>query len=143
MKILVGIDGSKYSEAAVQTVVKWFGHANNEARVLHVIEPITYSVPPQMSPRYAPEQEQQVKLGRDMADRATETLRSAGFKAESAVETGDPRETIIDQAAQWRADLIAIGAHGRRGIQRFLMGNVAEHVARHAAGSVLIVRSPS
>jgi nucleotide-binding universal stress UspA family protein len=142
MKILVGIDGSKCSEVAVQAVVKWFGHTKSEVRVLHVIEPIAYSVPPQMSPGYAPEQEEQVKLAREMVERVAQTLRSAGFKVESAVEMGDSRETLIDQAAQWHADLIVIGAHGRKEIQRFLMGNVAEHVARYAGASVLIVRNP-
>jgi nucleotide-binding universal stress UspA family protein len=143
MKILVGIDGSKCSEAAVQTVLKWFGQTKSKVRVLHVMEPMAYSVPPQMSPGYAPEQEEQIKLAREMVDRVTQTLRSAGFKVESAVESGDSRETIIDQAAQWHADLIVIGAHGRKEIQQFLMGNVAEHVARHAGVSVLIVRNPS
>lgn len=143
MKILIGIDGSKCSEAAVQAVVKWFSHTKSEVRVLHVIEPIAYSVPPQMSPGYAPEQEGQVKLARQMVEQVTQTLRDAGFKAESAVETGDSRETIIDQAAQWHAELIVIGAHGRKEIQRFLMGNVAEQVARHAEASVLIVRNAS
>jgi nucleotide-binding universal stress UspA family protein len=143
MKILIGIDGSKCSEAAVQAVVKWFGQTKSEVRVLHVIEPIAFSVPPQMSPGYAPEQEGQVKLAREMLERVTKTLRSAGFAVDSSIETGDSRETIIDQAAKWHADLIVIGAHGRKEIQRFLMGNVAEHVSRHAGTSVLIVRNPS
>ena len=112
-------------------------------RILRGLATLAYSVPPQVSPGYAPEQEDQIKQAREMVDRVTQTLRGAGFKVESAVESGDSRETLIDQAAQWHADLIVIGAHGRKEIQRFLMGNVAEHVARHAGTSVLIVRNPS
>ena len=55
---------------------------------------------------------------------------------------GDIRDTIIDAAAEWRADLIVVGSHGQRGIQRFLLGSVAEFVARHAKCSVEIVRTP-
>lgn len=112
MKILIGIDGSKCSEAAVQAVIKWFSHTKTEVRILHVIEPIAYSVPPQMSAGYAPEREERVKLARKMLEKVTQTLWNAGFKAESAVKTGDSRETITDQAAQWHPELIVIGAHG-------------------------------
>ena len=50
-------------------------------------------------------------------------------------------ERIIDSAAEWRADLIVVGSHGRSGIPRFLLGSVAEFVARHAKCSVEIVRA--
>jgi universal stress protein A len=61
---------------------------------------------------------------------------------ETAVEVGDIREKIIDRASDWGADLIVVGSHGRSGIQRFLLGSVAEFVARNAHCSVEIVRTP-
>jgi len=70
-------------------------------------------------------------------------LRGAGFKAETAVEVGDVRERILDSASEWRADLIVLGSHGKRGLQRFLLGSVAEFVARHARCSVHIIRTPA
>jgi nucleotide-binding universal stress UspA family protein len=142
MKILIGTDGSKFSEAAVQAVIRWFAPPGNSVKVLHVIEPIAYTAPPQMASGYAPEEEGEAKLARELVEAAAKKLRSAGFAVDLAVERGDPREVIIDNAADWYADLIVIGAHGRKEIQRFLMGNVAEHVARHAARSVLVVRTP-
>ncbi|MGA3128412.1 MAG: universal stress protein [Candidatus Korobacteraceae bacterium] len=54
---------------------------------------------------------------------------------------GDIREKIIDDASGWGADLIVVGSHGRSGIQRFLLGSMAEFVARHAKCSVEIVRT--
>ena len=65
-----------------------------------------------------------------------------GFKAHTAVEIGDVRVSILDTAAEWHADLIAVGSHGQRGIESFLLGSVAESVARHAKCSVEIVRTP-
>jgi nucleotide-binding universal stress UspA family protein len=49
---------------------------------------------------------------------------------------------IIDAAEAWKAELIVIGSHGRKGLQRFLLGSVAESIARHAACSVEIIRDP-
>jgi len=39
---------------------------------------------------------------------------------------------IIDSAEQWHADLIVLGSHGRKGLDRFLMGSVSDAVTRHS-----------
>ena len=96
-----------------------------------------------MSPRYAPELEAENKLARELVERAVSELRTAGFKAQGRVEFGDVREGIIGYASEWHADLIVVGSHGERGIQRFLLGSVSEFVARHAKCSVEIVRAPA
>jgi len=140
MKILLAVDDSKFSDAALQAMIAQFPPQGTEVRVLHVVEPIALAPPPQMSAGYAPELESRVKDGRELVERDAQRLRAAGFKAEGAVESGDIREKIIDAAAEWRADIIVMGSHGRRGVQRFLLGSVAEHVARHAQCSVEIVR---
>jgi len=113
-----------------------------EVRVLHVVEPIAISVPPQMAAGYTPELEDQIKEAQELVERAAKTLRTAGFKVDTAVLKGDIREKIIDSAAEWHADLIVIGSHGRKGMQRFLLGSVAEFVTHHAQCSVAIVRTP-
>ena len=140
MKILVGIDGSKISGDVLRAVVTQFRTEETEVRVLHVLQPISPSAPPQMAARYAPELEDQKQEARELVERIAKELRNAGFKVDIAVEVGDIRERIIDSAAEWRADLIVLGSHGQRGIQRFLLGSVAEFVARHANCSVEIVR---
>ena len=57
------------------------------------------------------------------------------------VQTGDPRNVIVADAARWSADLIVMGTHGRRGVARMWLGSVAEQVARVAPCPVLFVRS--
>src|SRR5580704_16830896 len=141
MKILVGVDDSKSSRDVSRAIVTQFRTENTEVRVLHVLQPIALA-PPQMAPDYAPELEVQGKPARELVERIATELGSAGFKVDTAVEVGDVRESILDSAAEWRADLIIVGSHGRRGIQRFLLGSVAEFVARHAKCSVEIVRVP-
>ena len=140
MKILIGIDYSKVSGDVLLAVVAQFRTEHTEVRVLHVLQPIA-PAPPQMAPGYAPELEDQKKPARELVERIAKELRSAGFKVDAAVEVGDIRERIIDSAAEWGADLIVVGSHGQRGIKRFLLGSVAEFVARHAKCSVEIVRT--
>jgi nucleotide-binding universal stress UspA family protein len=142
MKILVGMDSSKFSEGALKAVMDQFPPQSTQVRVVHVVQPISFGTPPQMSPAYAPEMEDQVKQGKELVARAAKTLQSAGFKADTMVETGDIRVKLIDLAAEWNADLIVIGSHGHGPIRRFLLGSVAEFVARNAFCSVEIVRIP-
>ncbi len=52
-----------------------------------------------------------------------------------------PQKIILDEAAEWGADLIVLGSHGHRGVERFLLGSVSESVALHAYCSVEVVRS--
>ena len=139
MKILMGIDDSKFSDDVLRAIVTQFRPEHAEVRVLHVLQP-TAPAPPQMAPGYAPELEDQKKPARALVERIAKELRSAGFKVDTAIEVGDIRETVIDSAADWGADLIVVGSHGK-GIQRFLLGSVAEFVARHAKCSVEIVRT--
>ena len=140
MKILLAVDDSKFSEAALEAVIAQSSPQGTEVLVLHVVEPITIAPPPEMSPSYAPELEIQVKEAHELVEREVQKLRAAGVKARGEVQTGDIRGKILDTAAELGADLIVLGSHGRKGVQRFLLGSVAENVARHAQCSVEIVR---
>jgi nucleotide-binding universal stress UspA family protein len=146
MKILLAIDGSKFSDAAVKTLAAQFRAQGTEALVLRVAEPPVFSTPPQMARGYAPELSERMKeelaQANETVARAAETLRGAGFKVESRVIEGEVRSGILGAAEQWGASLIVLGSHGARGLQKFLLGSVAESVARHARCSVLIVRIP-
>ena len=143
MKILVAIDDSKHSAAAIDGVANYFKPQTTEVRILHVLTPIVLSAPPQMSRGYAPELEQQGIQARALIDKYAQQLRAAGYKVDSAVESGDVRECIIDSAARWHADLILLGSRGHKGMGRLLLGSVAESVVRHANCSVLVARLPA
>ena len=143
MKILLGIDDSKFSKNLVRTLVTQFRTEDAEILALHVLEPVEPVAPPEMSQGYAPELEDQKKPAIMLLERIAGELRRAGFRVEASVKIGDARETIIETAITWNADLILVGSHGKRDIQSFLMGSVSETVARHAKCSVEIVRMPA
>jgi nucleotide-binding universal stress UspA family protein len=67
-------------------------------------------------------------------------VREAGFQVNGVVRVGHVGATIVGVATQWHADLIVVGSHGRKGLQRALLGSVSDYVARHAPCSVQIVR---
>ena len=147
MKILLAIDASKYSEAATETLGSAFRTQGTEVLVLQVVEPLVFSTPPQMARGYAPEMavriQDQLKQSRESVARTAEILRKAGFKVDSRVVENEIRTGILDVAEESHADLIVLGSHGEKGLRKFLLGSVAEFVARHARCSVLVVRTAS
>jgi nucleotide-binding universal stress UspA family protein len=77
-----------------------------------------------------------------MVGRVAAQLELKGFRTSVSTPDADPWRAIIDTAHEWPADLIVMGSHGRRGVDRLLMGSVAASVVRHARCSVEIVRLP-
>ena len=146
MNILLAVDGSDFSQAATQAVISQMRREGAEVLVLRVVEPRIFFTPPQMAPGFAPEQDEIIKedfqRAQESVNQASQALRSAGFSVNTHVVEAEARTGILDIAKEWRADLIVLGSHGRKGLQRFLIGSVAEFVARHADCSVEIVRVP-
>ena len=126
MKVLLAIDDSKFSETAAQAIIQQMRPDSTEVRILHVVQ---LSLP-----------NEGLRQGKDLVVRAEQVLSKAGFKVSTAVGEGDPRVAVIDYAAHWNADLIVVGSHGRTGLERLLMGSVAESIARHTHCSIEIVR---
>ena len=145
MKILLAVDDSQCSEAATRTVVQKMRPDRAEVRVLHVVEPIWLGVDYELGEVREIEaaREEGLKRGNKLVERIKSIVAKAAFTVTTAIEEGDPRFAIVDHADQWKADLLVLGSHGRKGLGRLLIGSVAEYVARHAHCSVLIVRVPT
>lgn len=79
--------------------------------------------------------------GRALVATHTERARERGVQAEGTVLDGAPRETILTIAATQSAGLIVVGTHGRRGVQRFFLGSIAETIVRESSVPVLVVRA--
>jgi nucleotide-binding universal stress UspA family protein len=146
VKILIAIDGSDFSQAAVQSVIARPWPPATEVKVLNVVEPPSLLMGREMG-GYDPEFEVVWKALREQAkDLVTKTagkLRQAKFNVSTELVEGDPKSQIIDIANEWHADMIVLGSHGRTGLSRFLIGSVSQDVVRHAHCSVEIVRTPS
>lgn len=82
-------------------------------------------------------------FGNRLLEQAVTTAQAAGLQAETKLLESSTRriaELIADGAREWQADLIVVGTHGRRGVDRLLVGSVAENLTRLAKTSLLLVR---
>ena len=149
MNILLAIDDSKFSDAALQMIITQTRPQDTAVRVLQVVEPMEIIFPEGKwewgTSRDLDEvRKKKLQQAQDRVAAAAGKLRAAGFHiVDTAVREGDVRAEVIDAAAEWHADLIVIGSHGRKGMDRFLLGSVSEFVTRHARCSVEIVRLPA
>ena len=147
MKILLAIDGSSCSETAVVAVATQFQRADSEIHVLQVDEwpkdlptALAFSEGTTAAAQILALHESRAQDAERRVTRIALVLRNAGFQSTGLVRIGDARDQIIAYAAEWPADLIVLGSHGRRGFDWFLLGSVSEGVVRHAPCSVEVVR---
>lgn len=147
MKILLAVDGSEFSDRAMNAVGEGAWAPGSAVKIITAIEPIY--MPSDgvggISPAYY---EVVNKHQREQSDRvinaATARIRASAAGKTLAVETeivnGSPRSVILDAAEEWGADLIVVGSHGYGFWSRALLGSVSQAVASHAKCSVLIAR---
>ena len=144
MRILLPVDDSPYSQEAVRSLLAEFQTRGTEVRVLHVIESVAAYLTADMVPEIVVDtakiEAERLKQSKTLVAETAKKLRDAGFAADEAVETGDPKSVILDVAENWPADLIVLGSHGLKGLNRFLLGSVSDAVSRHATCSVQVVR---
>jgi nucleotide-binding universal stress UspA family protein len=145
MRILLAVDDSEHSGAAAKSVLERPWPPRSTVRVLSVAQ----SYIPLPGPygglgaiRYEDVEQSFLKAAQEVVERTVTQLAIRGLAIESSVKRGDARQEIVEEAKDWRADLIIVGSHGRTGVQRWLLGSVAEHIVRHAPCSVEVVRKP-
>jgi nucleotide-binding universal stress UspA family protein len=150
MRILLATDGSDCSLQAVHAAADFPWPEGSTFRVLSVEELMVVGNQLEASSLAAVYPASQLDLlstqaherATSAADAAKEILVGAGRSVlESSTPLGEPRSLIIETAKEWPADMIVLGSHGRRGLDRFLMGSVSESVAIHAPCSVRVVRA--
>jgi nucleotide-binding universal stress UspA family protein len=140
MKIVLAVDHSKYSEAAVQALIKQVRPENTEVAVLHVMEVSLGDF--ESREHFEKIRGARLQQARELVERFESKLKQAGYAAQPVVEEGDAKTAIIGFAEKWKPDVIFVGSHGRRAFRRLTLGSVTEAVARHASCSVEIVRAP-
>jgi nucleotide-binding universal stress UspA family protein len=144
MNILVALDDSQCSQAATELLTAQVRTEGTHVRLLHVVEPFPVALAEAAGAwRYSDvllAKSEEHTRAEELLEQAAHKLRTVGFVVTSAVEDGDVRSVILDDAQRWHADLIVVGSHGRKGLARFLMGSVSDAVAHHAPCSVEIVR---
>jgi nucleotide-binding universal stress UspA family protein len=132
-RVLAALDLSYASEATLDAARDWARAFGAHLRVLHVVEPLPLlpNATLAMSEEYA---------------RADEQLRETGLWSridaagtEKVVRSGYPATVIAQEAADWRADLVIVGSHGRGWAERLLVGSTAEQLLQHPPAPTLVI----
>jgi nucleotide-binding universal stress UspA family protein len=138
--ILVPVDFSNASEAALRYALTVAMRDHDKVIVLHAIEVPVYP----FAGMWVPEPSQLSDLlarTRQELDALCARNRSAGVILESAVVTKSPTdEAILGYAQEHGCDLIVMSTHGRTGFRHLVLGSVAERVIRAAKIPVLTLR---
>jgi nucleotide-binding universal stress UspA family protein len=148
MKILLAVDGSAYSDAAVEEVPGRPWPPNSEIKDITAAEiPVPVGMEPwAASPEYFEALEKSVRSAAnaviDSALLKLKTIADKTLKISSEIIQGSPRQVIVDEAESWGADLILMGSRGLGAWNRLLLGSVSSAVVHHAKCSVEVVRMP-
>ena len=151
-KVLIGIDNSKIAEHAAEYGFELARAFKGQVGLVHVIEPAVMPLTGNVDPM----------LGGTMQDMTGNDLELMDIQNQASkrvvdhivekfgkdisithfTEFGDTADGIIEASEEFNADIIVVGTHRRTGLDRLLMGSVAEHVVRHAIVPVFVVPLP-
>jgi nucleotide-binding universal stress UspA family protein len=147
-RVVVGLDGSLRSRRAVAFVGRLPAPSGGVATLLAVVEParqgsigrLPASVRSILGSELAALERGRLHSARRELDTAARRLKGSGWIVKTKVARGIPLTELLNAAAANEADLVVIGARGTGGMQRLVLGSVAEGTLGQAPMSVLIVK---
>jgi len=136
-RILIAVDDEVFGDAIEDLLSQIKFDSSPTMRVVHVVEP--------MEAMAAWPSEQYREEALSLISRIATNLRKhfPDHTVEDHLLQGYITDEIIDEAINWKADLIVVGSHGRRGIRRFSLGSVSQQIVSNAPCSVVLVRQLS
>lgn len=140
--ILLPVDGSPTAQKAVETAAGLARAFGSKVTAIYVIDPYPFTG---LGSDFAYGQAEYLGAAAIEAKEATQaaqkTLEQAGVNVKtSVVEAHTAWRGILETAASVGADLIVMGSHGRRGLEKMVMGSVAQRVLSHSTLPVFVVR---
>jgi nucleotide-binding universal stress UspA family protein len=142
-KIMIATDGSELVKKAVDTAIELAKLGQTKLYAVHVIPLGDFysSMPPSIDAEWIKDMEEHLRIeGQEAIAYVEDAGRAANVEIEPVILEGNPANEIVDFAEKNDIELIVMGSHGKTGIQRFLIGSVAENVVRHSKKSVLVVK---
>lgn len=142
--ILIALDGSPEGEGVLEPAIRMGSRTQGSRFTLaQVVEPPVALItrmaayPANLPPKW---QEAQEQCARNYLERVGLGLRARGLEVKAElISARGPGEQIANCARRIGADLIAVGTHGARGMERMLLGSVADKIIRAAQHAVLVV----
>lgn len=141
--LLVGVDGSRHSLAAVRAVTSRTWPPLTQVRVVSALDAFlaTAVVSPRHDlARWLQENAETSTWVHRMVEDLAQELRAASLDAEGVVLIGAPKAVLLEEAERWQADCVFLGSQGLNAVERLMLGSVSTAVAARAACSVEISR---
>ena len=146
-RILVPVDGSHTSTQGLSEAIKLAKVQKAKLRLIHVVDELILTGGIDGSADYSGNLLESLRDGGKSILRTAESrVQRHGLNSESVMLEHFGNQAaglIVKDAKKWKADLIVLGTHGRRGIRRLVMGSDAEEIVRTSPVPVLLVRSKS
>ncbi len=148
MKVIIAIDGSEYSDAAIRLYRDDFGKPEDHVRIVSVVVPLDHVVgaPFGVVEDFYSEYISDARKNADAWLKNARSILCEGSRKFENVETeiliGSVAQAVVETAANWQAGLIVVGSHGRGFWKRVYLGSVSSSIVHNAPCSVLIARSP-
>jgi nucleotide-binding universal stress UspA family protein len=143
-RILVPVDGSSTSRAGLNEALRLARDQKAKLKLIHIVDELMIFSSSEAGLNIEPIIESMKRGGKRILARAAKLASARGIRPETELwenATGRVAEVLIGRAKRWRADLIVMGTHGRRGVNRLVLGSDAELVVRNSPVPVLLVRS--
>ncbi|MFB6302454.1 MAG: universal stress protein [Haloferacaceae archaeon] len=136
-EILVPTDGSAAAERAIEHAIDLAARYDARIHAFYVVDTSAYAALEGAGTAVIDALEEQ---GEEAVDAIVEAAEGAGVPFERVIRRGSPHRNILDYVDEADVDLVVMGTHGRRGIDRYLLGSVTERVVRSAPVPVLTIR---
>ncbi|TVO51201.1 MULTISPECIES: universal stress protein [Denitromonas] len=142
--IIVAVDDSPTSQRAIEEAAALSAASGARLTVVHAVDEALFAHFNRvtLASRDAVQQAL-IKEGQSVLESAVAAATAAGTKPESKLLASEHHSTsdqIVQAVVQLGADLLIVGSHGRRGVQRLLLGSVAEKLLKKVSISVMVVR---
>lgn len=146
-RILVAIDGSAHAAHALEHAVDLATALSARLRIIHVVDMGLLPYGPELGIDIEALIEARYAAAEKTLAAARDSVQTPGVEVETklldtALPTVHVATTIAEDAVSSQADLLVLGTHGRRGVERMVLGSVAEGVARRSTLPVLLVPMP-
>jgi len=146
MKILIAVDGSPFSDTAIEEVARRPWPAGSKVLVVTAFEAPVAATPDiwTLPTDYFEQVERSIRMRADsVMETAVAKLKAAlapDIEVKGKCINGAPKRVILDEAENWKADLIVVGSHGYPAWERLLLGSVSQAIVSHARCSVEVAR---
>lgn len=147
MHVIIAINELTYAEAIADFVIKHLWHDDTSFEVLSIVKPMKVGSVEALLPGPILDELMQKKMeaAKELVAKFVQlvTQQIDATKISTSVREGFPTDEILEEVSARQADILIVGSHARRGVERAFLGSVSNFLVGHAPCSVIVIRLPA